>query len=392
MQYRINPKNNDRLSALGFGCMRFSRKGGSIDYAKAEQELIHAIDGGINYLDTAYIYPGSETFLGKFLSKGYREKIKLATKLPLMMIKKQQDIEAKFSEQKSRLKTDRIDYFLMHMLTSMKQWERLKGLGIEDWIAEKKRLGEIVNIGFSYHGGTGEFKRIIDDYDWDFCYIQYNYMDERSQAGVEGLRYAAQKGIPVMIMEPLRGGTLASKLPGEAVKRFEREQSEFTPAQWGLRWLFDQPEPTVVLSGMNSTEMIDQNISVADSSPVGCMDEAEHRLINEVRDIIKSAMRISCTGCSYCMPCPQGVDIPVCFSSYNILHTEGWFKGMKTYFMCTSMRRDPSIASNCIGCGKCERHCPQGIQIREELKKVTKELETPVYKIAKGLSKRFVKF
>ena len=392
MQYR-NDKYGNPISVLGFGCMRFDKKGGKIEFEKAEREILAAYEAGVNYYDTAYIYGGSEEFLGEVFEKnGLRDKVKIATKLPHYLIKNMEGIEKTFAEELRRLRTDYVDYYLMHMLTDVKTWERLKELDIEEWIREKKASGAIRQIGFSYHGNSDMFCQLIDAYDWDFCMIQYNYLDEHSQAGRKGLQYAASKGIPVWIMEPLRGGRLVNNLPEKAKKLFGEHPSKRTPAEWALRWLWNQPEVTCVLSGMNSVEMIQENTANADASRPGEFTEEDNRLIAGVVEAIKEKMKVGCTGCGYCMPCPKGVDIPGVFATYNKCFTDGKGKAFKEHIQCTLLRKDATSASNCIGCGKCETHCPQQIEIRKELQNVKKELEGPVYKVAKFVVKKFMKY
>ena len=392
MIYRTDKYSNP-LSVLGYGCMRFPTKMGKIDMEQTEHQIMLAIENGINYFDTAYIYPGSETALGEILEKnGVRDKVNIATKLPHYLINNKQTLERLFSEQLKRLRTDRIDYYFMHMLTDVEAWERMKKLGIIDWINEKKASGEIKQIGFSYHGNTQMFKKIIDSYDWDFCMIQYNYMDENSQAGKRGLKYASSKGIPVMIMEPLRGGKLVNRLPDEAKKIFENHTVKHSPAQWAFRWLWNQPEVTVVLSGMNSEEIIIDNINTAISSQISELSNEDDQMLNRVANAINSKMKVGCTGCGYCMPCPKGVDIPGTFAAYNRKYSEGTFPALKEYFMCTALRKTPTSASNCIGCLKCEKHCPQNIKISQKIKEAEKELEGIPYKLLKKLAPLFVKF
>lgn len=387
MQYRKD-RNGNELSVLGYGCMRFTRKGSAIDIDKAERELMHAISSGVNYLDTAYIYPGSEVAVGKILQRnGCREKVFLATKLPHYMIKSMEGVEKTFQEQLGRLRTDYIDYYLMHMLTDTDTWEKLKKMGIEDWIASKKASGQIRNIGFSYHGHTAMFKRLVDAYDWDFCQIQYNYMDEYSQAGREGLTYAAKNGLPVIIMEPLRGGRLVNLLPKSAKSLFERDPLGRTPAELAFRWLYNQPEVTCVLSGMNSMEMIEENIKTAKKGIPGHFSDEDEALVEQVKAEIQKTVKVGCTGCGYCMPCPKGVDIPVTFRCYNEMYSESKSGARKEYLQCTAFRKNPSSASLCVGCGSCEKHCPQQIEIRKELKRAVRELETLPYKAArKGIA------
>lgn len=383
MKYRKDKYGND-ISVLGFGCMRFQRKAGSIDIAEAEQEILAALDAGINYYDTAYIYPGSEAALGEIFSRNkIREKLYIATKLPHYLIKSKEGMERLFQEQLRRLKTDYIDYYLMHMLTDIQTWERLKALGILDFLEEKKKNGAIRQIGFSYHGNSDMFCKLVDAYDWDFCQIQYNYLDEHSQAGRRGLQYAGRKGIPVIIMEPLRGGKLVSALPQQALDVFQKHPVQRTPAQWAFRWLWNQKEVTCVLSGMNSMEMLRENIHTASTSEIGELTADDHQMLSKVVAAINANMKVGCTGCGYCMPCPKGVDIPGTFAAYNRLASEGKFAGLREHFMCSAVRRDSTAAYNCIGCGKCESHCPQHIEIRKMLKSASKELEGPVYRIAR---------
>ena len=383
MQYRKDKYGND-ISALGFGCMRFRRNGPAIDMAEAEKEILAAIESGVNYFDTAYIYPGSEAALGEILAKnGVREKVKIATKLPHYLIKSREGMEKLFNEQLKRLKTDYVDYYLMHMLTDIATWEKQIKLGVLDFLEEKKRSGAIRQIGFSYHGNSDMFCKLVDAYDWDFCQIQYNYLDEHSQAGRRGLQYAHSKGMPVIIMEPLRGGKLVNRLPQDAINAFAEHPVSRTPAQWAFRWLWNQEEVTCVLSGMNSMEMLRENVQTASDAKIGEMGTEEEAMFQKVVAAINAKLKVGCTGCGYCMPCPKGVDIPGAFAAYNRMASEGKFAGLREHFMCSAARKDSTAASLCIGCGKCESHCPQGISIRQELKNVKKDLEGPIYKTAR---------
>ena len=392
MNYRADKYGNP-LSILGFGCMRFQRKQGKIDMALAEQQIMTAFRGGVNYYDTAYIYPGSEAAIGEIFEKnGIRDKVKIATKLPHYLIKNRETLDKLFAEELKRLRTDYVDYYLMHMLTDTATWNRLKELGIEQWLQEKKDRGAIHQVGFSYHGNTDTFCGLVDAYNWDFCQIQYNYLDEHSQAGRRGLRYAQEKGLPVIIMEPLRGGKLVNRLPEEAKKVFADYPVKHTPAQWAFRWLWNQPEVTVVLSGMNTDEMVLDNLQTASTVQVGELGDREEEMLQSVVRAINAKMKVGCTGCGYCMPCPKGVDIPGTFAAYNRRYQEGWFSALREYFMCTTLRKNSAAASNCIGCGKCEKHCPQGIAIRKHLKDAQKVLEDPIYKVARKVASWFVKF
>ncbi|MBR3769224.1 MAG: aldo/keto reductase [Lachnospiraceae bacterium] len=370
--------------------MRFTRKGNAIDLEKAQKELAHAIENGVNYFDTAYIYPGSEAAIGEIFHRlNCREQIYIATKLPHYLIKSMDGIEKIFQEELKRLQTDYVDYYLMHMLTDTDTWEKLKALGIEEWIREKKESGQIRNIGFSYHGHTDMFCKLIDVYDWDFTQIQYNYMDEHSQAGRKGLYYAAEKKIPVIIMEPLRGGKLVNLLPEKAKKLIAEHERGYSPAEWAFRWLYDQPEVTCVLSGMNSMEMLEENLRIADETQIGAFTESDFELIDLVKAEIESTVKVGCTGCGYCMPCSKGVDIPETFRCYNNYYAEGKRVAIKEYMQCTLFRKNQSNASNCVECGLCEKHCPQHIEIRKELKNAANKLESPVFKFVKWAIKTF---
>lgn len=389
MKYRHDRKGNN-ISILGYGCMRFTRKGSSIGLDKAEKEIMEAIDSGINYYDTAYVYPGSEATLGEIIKRNNcRDKIFIATKLPHFMVKAKKDLDKYFNEQLKRLQTGYVDYYLIHMLTDVQTWNRLVGFGLMEWLKEKVDKGQIRNIGFSYHGNTETFLQLLEVYDWDFCQIQYNYLDEHSQAGKRGLQAANKKGIPVIIMEPLRGGRLVNLLPEKAKNIIKENSRKRTPAEWSFRWLWNQHEVTCVLSGMNSVEMLRENIEVAKNVNIDEFTKEDFKLIEQVKKEINSNIKVGCTGCGYCMPCPKGVDIPGAFHSYNLMYSENKKSGRHNYLMCTAIRKNPSSASHCVECGKCEQHCPQHIEIRKELKKASKELETPVYKIAKTAIKLF---
>jgi len=390
MQYRKN-RYEEALSLLGYGCMRLTRKGRSIDLEKAESEIMAAFRAGVNYFDTAYLYPGNEVALGQILEKnGIREQVHIATKLPHYLVQKSSGLDRIFDEQLRRLRTDYVDYYLMHMLTDLAEWERLKSLGILEWIEEKKRKGVIRNIGFSYHGNTDNFLKILDNYDWDFCQIQYNYLDEHTQAGAKGLEAAAARGIPVIIMEPLRGGKLVNLLPEEAKKALARSGRGWTPAEWAFRWLYNQPAVTVVLSGMNSLEMIEENVATASGARAGAFTEADHAVIKQVRQLIRKTERVGCTGCRYCMPCPKGVDIPGVFRSYNAMYAESKWSGRWQYIQNVAMTKEPAFASQCIGCGKCESHCPQGLPIREKLKEADRALRPLPYRLGIALARKFI--
>ena len=392
MQYRQDKYGNP-ISVLGFGCMRFTQTAGKIDIDKAEQEIMEAFRAGVNYYDTAYVYPGSEAALGEILARNrIRDRVNIATKLPHYLIKKPDSMETFFQEELRRLQTDHVDYYLMHMLTDVKTWDRLKALGICQWLAEKKASGAIRQVGFSYHGNSDMFCKLLEAYDWDFCQIQYNYLDENSQAGVTGLRRAAQLGLPVIIMEPLRGGRLVKNLPHDAKKLMDNHPVSRTPAQWAFQWLWDQKEVTCVLSGMNSLEMVRENVASADAAQPGTMTQEDRALLAQVVKAINANMKVGCTGCRYCMPCPRNVDIPGTFAAYNRQASDGYFTALKEYFMITGVRKDYTGPANCIGCGKCEQHCPQHIEIRAQLQNARKSLETPIYKIARKVWPYIMKY
>ena len=390
MQYRKD-KNGNELSMLGFGCMRFTKKGGNIDIDKAEKEIMAAYTAGVNYFDTAYVYSGSEVAIGEIFERNnIREKIKIATKLPQYLISNRTALDKYFDEELKRLRTDYIDYYLMHHLTDVAMWEKLKAVGIEEWIDEKKKSGVIRNIGFSYHGNTDNFLKILNDYDWDFCQIQYNYLDEDTQAGVDGLKAAADKGIPVVIMEPLRGGKLVNMLPDGAKKAFKESSRGWTPAEWAFRWLYNQEAVTVVLSGMNSVEMVEENCKTASEALPGHLTEEDFKTLDVVKEKIRENEKVGCTGCRYCMPCPKGVDIPGTFRCYNAMYTESKREGRFEFAQTVGLTKEPAFASQCIECGKCEKHCPQNIPIRQKLKEADKALRPLPYKVGINIVRKFM--
>ncbi len=389
MKYRPDRHGNP-ISQLGYGCMRFTRKGSGIDYEKAEKEVLLAIEKGVNYFDTAYIYPGNEECLGWILEKNHcRDKVNIATKLPQYLLRSAAAIDKTFREELSRLRTDYIDYYLMHMFTDYAEWVRLQNLGIEQWIARQKEEGRIRYIGFSYHGDTEMFLKILDAYDWDFCQIQYNYLDEHTQAGKTGLQAAAKKGIPVIIMEPLRGGKLVN-LPEQAKQVLASHGKGYTPAELGLRWLWNQPEVTCVLSGMNSEEMVNENIRIASEAEPGHLTEEDMEIVARIRQIIRQREKVGCTGCRYCMPCPKGVDIPGNFHYYNLMYMEKKSSARKEFARNMGLRKEPGFATQCVGCGLCEKHCPQHLPIRQKLKEADRDLRPLPYKIGIQVARKIM--
>jgi predicted aldo/keto reductase-like oxidoreductase len=301
--------------------------------------------------------------VGRVLKDGYREKIKIATKLPSWLIKTRADMDRILNEQLERLGTDSIDFYLVHALNST-LWKNVKEAGITEFLYQAIRDGRIKYAGFSYHDKQENFNEIVDGYDWSFCQIQYNYLDEEFQAGTKGLKYASQKGLGLTIMEPLRGGKLAANLPTDVQNVFTDAVGERTPAEWALRWVWNHPEVSLLLSGMNSMEQVVENIKIAKNAHVNAFTDNEKEVIEQVKSVFRQRVKVNCTGCGYCMPCPSGVNIPGCFTYYNNYHMFGREE------LYLRMLQPGQRASNCIECGECETHCPQSIAIREELKEV----------------------
>ena len=392
MQYRLDKKSGNQLSALGMGCMRLPGTIVRIDQNKTEEVIMEAIAKGINFFDTAYIYPGSEVALGNVLNKNnVRDKVFIASKLPLYKCNRYEDFDKLFNEQLTRLKTHYIDYYFMHNISKFSDWERLCELHIEKWIQEKKKSGQMKQIGFSFHGVRGEFLKLIDGYDWDFCMIQYNYVNTHYQAGTEGLQVAHAKGITVFIMEPLLGGQLVKALPERAARLLREANPEVSPVSWALRWLWHQPEVTLVLSGMNHVDQIHENVAIAKSSPVGNMTPEELKVIDQVDKIFSTSYKIPCTGCNYCLPCPKHINIPDSFMAYNTSYTISRFAGIQLYATTSGGLKSAYSLYDCIECGQCEKHCPQNIPIVEKMKTVRKRMEPFWYRGILGVVRKFVK-
>ena len=379
MLHRKMPKNGDELSILGFGCMRLAQKDGKIDEERAMRQVRHAIDRGVNYVDTAWPYHGgeSEPFLGRALADGYRERVHLATKLPSWLVRSAADFDRFLNTQLQRLNTSHIDYYLLHSLTGA-EWDRLKELGVEDFLERAKSAGKIVNAGFSFHSTLPEFKHVVDGYPWVFCQIQYNYLDIEHQAGTEGLRYAASKGLGVVVMQPLRGGTLVAPPPDiEAV--WSQAAKPRTPAEWALRWVWNHPEVTVALSGMNDEAQVEENLAVANVAYPNSLSEAELALVARAGRRYREIMKVGCTGCGYCDPCPKGVGIAGCFDLYNQLHMFGNLHGAKFMYVVRlgGLNSSPrGYASQCEQCGDCLDKCPQHLEIPTLLEQVAAEFES----------------
>ncbi|CAG0954382.1 MAG: aldo/keto reductase [Candidatus Methanoperedens sp.] len=362
------------LSILGFGCMRLPvTKDGNIDENQATDMLRYAIDHGVNYVDTAYPYHNgeSEPFVGRALQGEYRKRVNLATKLPSWLIKSRADMDCYLDEQLKRLQTDHIDFYLVHGL--MKPfWENLSTLGVTDFLDSAIADGRIKYAGFSFHDELALFKEIVDAYDWTFCQIQYNFMDEQHQAGTEGLRYAADHGLGIVIMEPLRGGMLTRDIPS-INNIWKKAPVRRSLPEWALRWVWNHPEVTVVLSGMSSFEQVKQNVGYAKSGLPNSLSQEELSLFKEVEVEYNKRIKIPCTGCRYCMPCPSNVSIPECFEMYNqgcMFEAPDAASLQYDFALSGFLTGSPGFASQCQECGECEEKCPQGIPIREYLKKV----------------------
>jgi len=383
MLYRKMPKNGDELSILGFGAMRLpTMSDGSIDEEKATQMVRYAIDNGVNYVDTAWPYHmgQSEPFLARALADGYREKVKLATKMPQWMVKSQADMDNFLNAQLQKLNTDHIDYYLVHSLVGS-SWKTIRNLGVAEFLERAKADGRIINAGFSYHGSGEDFKDVVDGYDWDFCQIQYNYLDQNIQAGKKGLEYAASCGLGVVIMEPLRGGNLADPVPSEVMAIWKEAEIKRSPVEWALRWVWNHPEVTVVLSGMTEPYHVEENLKVAEEGFANSLTYEELNLIERAADKYRELMKINCTGCRYCMPCPQAVDISACFETYNNLFM---FGGKDRLMMMYAAKlggilrgAERNFASQCVQCGQCLDACPQSLPIPNLLEKVAEEFEGP---------------
>jgi hypothetical protein len=375
MQYRSFGRLDCKASALGFGCMRFptpdgNRFSGNIDEAESLRMVRHAIDNGVNYLDTAYVYHEgqSEILLGKALKDGYREKVRLATKLPVWMVESAADFDRLLNEQLRRLQTNNIDFYLLHALSRSRWREIVLGHDLLTRAEAALADGRIGHLGFSFHDEYEAFEEIVKGSElWSFCQIQYNYMDTENQAGTRGLKLAAEKGLAVVVMEPLMGGRLADP-PQDVREAMERFPVRRSPVEWALDWLWDQPEISVVLSGMNTMTQVEENLSFADRSSVGSFGAAEQALIAEVREKYSARIVIPCSKCNYCMPCPNGVWIPANFEFFNFAHLYDNVADARLRYQI--FLTDAQRASACIACGVCEELCPQGIVISEQMARV----------------------
>jgi uncharacterized protein len=372
MQYRPFGTTDFQVSALGFGAMRLplaSSEASDIDEPEAVRMIRAAVDAGVNYLDTAYPYHAgrSEVVVGKALADGYRGRVRLATKLPSWLVKGADDFDRLLREQLKRLQTDRIDYYLLHTLNAS-HWPRLRELGILERAERAIRDGRIGALGFSFHDELPLFKRIVDAYPWCLCQIQYNFMDVAYQAGREGLEYAAGRGLAVVVMEPLRGGQLAQRLPPPVEAVWQRSAARATPVERALQWLWDQPGVATVLSGMSSLEQVRENLASASRSRPHGLSEAERALYPEAKAAYEGQKPIPCTQCKYCVPCPNGVDVPRNFQLYNEAKVYGHLAGsQRSYRLFFPAAQH---ADRCLACGECEAKCPQEIPIVEWLARV----------------------
>lgn len=369
------PQTGDEISILGYGCMRFPLNSeGSIDEARATALIRSAIDQGVNYIDTAWPYHGgeSEPVVGRALSGGYREKVFLATKLPSWYVETPSDMDRYLDEQLEKLQTDHIDYYLLHSL-NQDRWDIMENNDYAAFLDRALSDGRIRRAGFSFHDQLPLFKKIVDAYPWHFCQIQYNFLDTEYQAGTEGLKYATEKNIGMVIMEPLRGGNLAANVPEDIQAIWKESPRKLSPAGWALRWIWDHPEVQVVLSGMTTEEDLADNLASVEGAEPSTLTAAEKEMVGRVKKEYRNRMKVLCTGCQYCMPCPAGVNIPECFNRYNMAFMfDDVEKARQTYpvFVKSGAR-----ASDCIKCGACEVKCPQNLPIRDCLNAVKELLE-----------------
>ncbi|MEW5825615.1 MAG: aldo/keto reductase [Candidatus Bipolaricaulota bacterium] len=379
MQNRTFGRLEWKPSALGFGAMRLPTLGGDhgkIDEGLATRMIRAAIDAGVNYVDTAWPYHAGqcEPFLGRCLRDGYRERVKLATKLPCWLVEQPGDFDRFLNEQRRRLETESIDFYLLHGLNRV-QWPKLYDLGVLDWAERAMAEGRIGHLGFSFHDDFDTFRKIVDTYDWTFCQIQYNYMDANYQAGEAGLRHAARRGLAVVVMEPLRGGALARPAPPSVAALWNQAQVRRTPADWALQWVWSDPDVSLLLSGMSAPNHVEENLASAERSRVGALTEDELWLVEQVREAYRALAPVPCTGCRYCEPCPQGVAIPRIFELYNDGTAYGDLD--RSRFAYERFTKPETRADRCVACHLCESKCPQEIEIAAWLAKAHAALSLP---------------
>lgn len=383
MEYRVMGRCGHSVSVFGIGTMRLplriqkdgSTNYGSIDEQKAIDMIRQGIDQGVNYIDTAYTYHqgNSERVLGKALKRGYRERVNIATKLPVWKVKSVDDFDRILNEQLEKLQVSSIDFYLLHAL-SKKPWQRLKEMGVLDFLNRARQDGRVKHVGFSFHDQLPVFKEIVDSYDWDMCQIQLNLLDEEFQAGVAGMRYAADKGLGVVVMEPLRGGALAQKVPADIQAQWSQYRVNRSPAEWAFRWLANFPEVSVILSGINNLEQLNENVSIFSKTSPHMLTTEESDLINQVQMLYREKIKVGCTGCQYCMPCPSHVDIPEIFRLYNQVFLYDDLASSQTAYQ--ELIKQKSDASQCVACGQCESLCPQNLSIIEKLAEADDVLRT----------------
>ena len=379
MQYRTFPNIEWKPAALGFGAMRLPILGtntADVDIPQTVRMIRYAIDNGVNYLDTAYFYHSgnSEVAVGEALKDGYRKKIKLATKFPIRYVKSPADFDRVFEEQLSRLQTDRVDFYLLHGL-NRRNWPLQRDMGVLPWMERKVKEGRVGYLGFSFHDDFEMFKEIVDSYgNWTFCQLHFNYMDVDYQAGRRGVEYAAAKRLGIIIMEPLRGGQLA-RTPPEAVARvWESASEQRSPVEWALKWLWNYPQISLILSGMSAMEQVVENVAIAARSGAARLDENQLALIDRVRQAYKDLCPVPCTGCRYCMPCPNGVEIPAIFRIYNEALMYNDLRAGKMRYKGPFGVKEDQDANNCLECGECLEKCPQSVQVISWLKKAHADL------------------
>jgi len=379
MLYRDIPSTGKKLSILGFGCMRLPQKNGVIDQLRAIAQIRSAIDSGVNYIDTAMPYHDgqSEPLVARALRDGYRERVSIATKLSPWLVSRTEDMNALLERQAKNLEVDKIDFYLLHAL-QQSTWLRLCELGALEFLDQAKEDGRIGHAGFSFHGRPEDFNAIVDAYDWDFCMIQYNFLDESNQAGRAGLEYAAEKGLGVIVMEPLRGGVLASNVPPAVQELWDQAPVQRKPVEWALRWIWDHPQVTVVLSGMNEEAHIEDNLRVASEAQPDSLSGEERALVEQAVDIYRERMPAGCTGCGYCMPCPFGVNIPACLQLHDQAELSGNFSSARRFYILRvagALGDEPGWAAKCTKCGACLKACPQNIPIPDVLPDVVARFE-----------------
>ena len=365
MLYRTFQTTGDEISLLGLGCMRFPlTEDGKADEAEAIRMIRHAIDSGINYVDTAYTYHGgnSEVIVGKALKDGYRERTLIADKLPIWLVKEEADVRKYFDEQMERLDVECIDMYLIHCIDK-DGWKVTQECRVLPILEELKAEGKIKHIGFSFHDELALFKEVIDAYDWEFCQIQLNYVDVNFQAGLEGLHYAGAKGIPVVIMEPLKGGRLSEAIPPVLQDLWKEAPAERTPAEWAFKWVAAQPEVSTILSGMSNMEQLDQNLELFSKEDLTELSDTENELIGRVAALYRTLIKYPCTECQYCQPCPNGVLIPRIIRYYNDWCAYEHNPKLKEEYL--TWQDETEHASNCIKCGACEDHCPQHLPVMQ---------------------------